>query len=95
MQTNDPGVFQEADRLIREKKCDVVIQHRTVPALGTGATAEDGLQSLETNPEMGSLNMGLGYAVFKGQGNIISWTRSFHEKAAKRPREFWRQILIL
>jgi 3-keto-5-aminohexanoate cleavage enzyme len=83
VQTNDPEVFREADRLTREKGCDIILQHSTAPAFGTGATAEDGLKSLEVNPEMGSLNMGIGYAVFAGRGDVIFWTRSFHEKAAK------------
>src|ERR1035437_1560109 len=31
--TNDPAFFQEADRLIRENRCDIVLQHSTLSML--------------------------------------------------------------
>ena len=30
--TYDPDVFREIDRLVRAKKCDIIIQHSTAPA---------------------------------------------------------------
>lgn len=30
--TNDPAFFQKADALIREKKCDIIIEHSMAPA---------------------------------------------------------------
>ena len=32
MPTNDPTFFQEADHLIREKGCNIIIQHSMAPA---------------------------------------------------------------
>ena len=29
--TNDPAFFQEADKLIRAKKCDIIIEHSMAP----------------------------------------------------------------
>lgn len=81
--TNDPEVFREIDRLIREKGCDIILQHSTAPAFKTGATVDDGCKSIDANPEMASLNMGIGFATFGGHEDIPLWTRSFHEKNAK------------
>ena len=79
--TNDPEVFSEIDRRIREKECDIIIQHSTAPAFLPGVTVDEGCRSLEADPEMGSLNMGLGSARFGEQEELINeWTRSFIEK---------------
>ncbi|MFC1868408.1 3-keto-5-aminohexanoate cleavage protein [Thermodesulfobacteriota bacterium] len=79
--TNDPEVFRDIDRRIREKGCDIIIQHSTAPGRQPGTTVDDGCRSLEAKPEMGSLNMGLGCARFAGQEESIrEWTRSFIEK---------------
>ena len=53
--TNDPEIFQEVDKRIRGKGCDIIIQHSTSPATRPGATVDDGMKSLEPNPEMADL----------------------------------------
>ena len=48
--TNDPAFFQEADQLIRGRKCDIILQHSMAPAnpflLGKDiADIDDGLRN--------------------------------------------------
>jgi 3-keto-5-aminohexanoate cleavage enzyme len=75
--TSDPEVFREIDRRIREKGCDIIIQHSTSPGRKPGARIEDGVRSLEANPEMGSADIGVSVVMRKGQELINLWTRSF------------------
>lgn len=81
--TNDPEVFREVDRLIREKKCDIIIQHSTAPAMRPGTTIDEGIKSIEANPEMASLSMGVGVVLSKGQARIIPRNRYWIEEQAK------------
>ncbi len=96
--TTDSNVFREIDRRIREKGCDIIIQHSVSPGRGPGqvmksnlkdvpegllfAAVDKGLEALEPNPEMGSLDIGV--SVLAGPPErIFLWTRAFVEKAAK------------
>jgi len=96
--TSNPDVFREIDRRIREKGCDVILQHSVSPGRGPGqvmkselkdvpenllfAAVDKGLEALEPNPEMGSLDIGI--SVLAGPPErIFLWTRAFVEKAAK------------
>ena len=90
--TNDPEVFREVDRQIRKRKCNIIIQHSTAMARrreaiqrGEAADPEEGVRSLEANPEMGSLSMGPVASVLGGLTNRppVPWIRSFIEKTAK------------
>ncbi len=81
--TNDPEVFGEVDRLIREKKCDIIIQHSTAPAMRPGTTIDDGMKSLEASPEMASLSMGTGVVLFKGQVRVTARSRYWLEEKAE------------
>lgn len=81
--TNDPEVFSEVDRLIRDKNCDIIIQHSTAPAMRPGSTLEDGMKSIEADPEMASLSMGTGVVQFKDQLRVSARSRSFLEDKAK------------
>lgn len=100
--TSDPKVFAEADRLIREKGCDIIIQHSTSPGRGPGQVAKSnlknvpegllfgavntGLEATEPNPEMASLDIGV--SVLAGDPErIFLWTRAFTEMAASLYRE--------
>lgn len=80
--SNDPEIFKEVDRLIREKGCDIIIQHSTAPVLGE--SEEEGARSLEAGPEMASLMTGLGAATFKGVTTVRLCTRPFIEGLAKK-----------
>jgi 3-keto-5-aminohexanoate cleavage enzyme len=96
--TSHPDVFREIDRRIREKGCDIILQHSLSPGRGPAqvmkselkdvpenllfAAVDKGLEALEPNPEMGSLDIGI--SVLAGPPErIFLWTRAFVEKAAK------------
>jgi 3-keto-5-aminohexanoate cleavage enzyme len=85
--SNDPEVFREVDRLIREKKCDIVIQHSTAPGMKPGTTIDDGIRSIETNPEMASLSMGVGVLLRKGETRINCRPRHWIEDQARTMME--------
>jgi uncharacterized protein (DUF849 family) len=55
--TSDPEILREIDQRIREKNCDIIIQHSTasdyVPRLG----ADKRIKAIEMNPEMASLDI--------------------------------------
>ena len=55
--TSDPEILREIDRRIREKKCDIIIQHSTaldyMPRLGEDRR----IKAIEMNPEMASLDI--------------------------------------
>ncbi len=88
--TNDPDVFREIDRKIREKGCDIILQHSTAMALrlddlraGKKLDIDAGALSIEANPEMCSLNTHLGCVLYRGIEAPTIWTRSWIEKHAK------------
>lgn len=82
IQSNDPAIFAEIDRKIRERGCDIIIQHSTALALRPGSSIDNGMLSLEPGPEMASLNMGLGAVVWQGHTYVTAWTRAFIENWA-------------
>ncbi|MGD0234205.1 MAG: 3-keto-5-aminohexanoate cleavage protein [Syntrophorhabdales bacterium] len=85
--SNDPQVFREADRLIREKGCDIIIQHSTAPGMKPGTTIDDGIRSIEANPEMASLSMGVGVLLRKGETRINCRPRHWIEDQARTMME--------
>ena len=85
--TTDPEVFREIDARIREKGCDIIIQHSTSPGREPGSRAEDGLRSLEADPEMGSADIGVLVGMRKDQEKMYLWSRSFVEKLLTRMLE--------
>jgi 3-keto-5-aminohexanoate cleavage enzyme len=91
--TNEPDFFQEVDRLIRDKNCDIVIQHSMAPAnplllgLNTNvADIDDGARSSRTMPppEMVSLEVAPSNMILD-DGRIIEtpWNRLWAEKVAR------------
>ena len=86
IQTNSAAVFRQINRAVRAK-CPIIIQNSIAPALAPGKhlnTAEQGLETIEANPEMCSLDMGIGVVCFpNGTEHYIAWTRSFLYRAAK------------
>ncbi len=88
--TNDPEIFREIDRRIREKNCPIILQHSTAMAIrmddlraGKSLDLDAGARSIEPNPEMCSLNTHLGCVLYKGIEAPTPWTRSWIEKHAK------------
>jgi 3-keto-5-aminohexanoate cleavage enzyme len=87
--TNNPSFFQEADLLIRQKKCNIIIQHSMAPAnpilLGLDiADIDDGVRTSTTKPppEMVSLEIAPGMTVWKGKAIPYNWNRLWAEKVA-------------
>lgn len=88
--TNDTGFFQETDRLIREKKCDIIIQHSMAPAnpvlLGQKeGDVNDGIRTTHTNPppEMASLEVAPSNIIANGKVYNMLWDRIWAERTAK------------
>lgn len=96
--TTDPEAFREIDRCIRERGSNIIIQHSISTGRGARyATKVDlkgvsqnlifsavdlGLDALETNPEMSSLDIGVSVMIGETE-RVTLWTRNFVEKAAK------------
>jgi 3-keto-5-aminohexanoate cleavage enzyme len=89
--TNDPGFFQEVDYRIREKKCDIIIQHSMAPAnpyllgLNTNiADIDEGTRTSATNPppEMVSLEVAPSNMILEGKVIETPWNRLWAEKVA-------------
>jgi 3-keto-5-aminohexanoate cleavage enzyme len=88
--TNDPAFFQEADRLIREKKCDIIIEHSMAPAnpalLGRKeGDVDDGVRTTTTTPppEMASLEVSPSNIILNGQVYNMLWDRLWAERTAR------------
>ena len=90
VQTNSAAVFREINGRVRAK-CPIIIQNSIAPALAFAKkqfnTAEQGLETLQANPEMCSLDMGIGVVSVPGLEHYIAWTRSFLFRAAKMMEE--------
>ncbi len=92
--TNDPAFFQQADRLIREKKCDIILQHSMAPAnpvlLGLKeGDVNDGMRTTTTTPppEMASLEVAPSNIIADGKVYNMLWDRLWAVEAAKYLRE--------
>lgn len=82
--TSDAEVLKEIDRRIRDKGCDIIIQHSTasdyIPRL-----REDGrIETIEMNPEMASLDITIPRMMtFRGEEKIYITTLPEIEAGAK------------
>jgi 3-keto-5-aminohexanoate cleavage enzyme len=82
--TSDPQVLKEIDDLIRDKGCDIIIQHSTasdyIPRLGSDRR----IKAIEMNPEMASLDITIPRMItFKGEERIYITTLPEIEYGAK------------
>ena len=82
--TNDPEIFRDIDRRIREKGCDIIIQHSTaqdfIPRLGP----DKKLKTIEMGPEMATLDITVPRLnTFGGKENIWIVTLADIEHGAK------------
>ena len=82
--TTDPEILREIDQRIREKNCDIIIQHSTahdyIPRLG----ADKRIKAIEMNPEMASLDITIPRMItFGGKENIFITTLPEIEYGAK------------
>lgn len=100
--TTDTEVFREIDRQIRGRGCDIIIQHTISPGRGQGRTTKElgdvpqelqfqgvnmGLNSLDANPEMASLDIGVAVTGLTPPERVFLWPRSFVENAARVMKE--------
>jgi len=90
--TNDPLFFQEVDRLIREHKSDMIIQHSMAPAnpflLGLEVEVADIDEGIRTSttvppPEMVSLEVSPSNMIQNNKIVYTLWNRLWAEKVAK------------
>ncbi len=84
--TTNPEVFREIDRRIREKGCDIILQHSTSPGRESDASIEDGFRALEPGPEMISIDIGVS-VISSIESQPRLWTRSFTERLARAARD--------
>lgn len=69
--TQEPARYKEVFDGIRAKGCDIILQATTGGGIGMGL--EERLQSIEADPEMASLNMGIvNYPLPSGTGYNLS-----------------------
>ncbi len=82
--TSDPDVFREIDRKIREKNCDIIIQHSTAGDYIPRLPADKRIRAIEMNPEMASLDITVSRLVtFGDRENIWIVTMPEIEYGAK------------
>jgi len=82
--TSDPEILREIDQRIREKNCNIIIQHSTaqdyIPRLG----ADKRIKAIEMNPEMASLDITIPRMLtFGGKESIYITTLPEIEYGAK------------
>jgi len=55
--TTDPEILREIDQRIRDKKCDIIIQHSSAHDFMPRLNPDKRIKSIEMNPEMASLDI--------------------------------------
>jgi 3-keto-5-aminohexanoate cleavage enzyme len=55
--TADPEILREIDRQIRNKKCDIIIQHSTASDFIPRLASDKRIKAIEMNPEMATLSI--------------------------------------
>jgi 3-keto-5-aminohexanoate cleavage enzyme len=69
--TNNPEIFRDIDRRIREKGCDIIIQHSTAQDFIPRLAADKKLKTIEMRPEMATLDITIPRMnTFGGKENI-------------------------
>lgn len=86
--STDKSIFERIDREIRDRECDIVIQHSmapnpNLPGIQT-ADIDAGVASSKTNPppEMVSLEISPSIVVWQGKAVPVNWNRLWAEKVA-------------
>ncbi len=82
--TTDPDLLREIDARIREKRCDIIIQHSSAGDYRPRLGAEKRIKSIEMSPEMASLDITLTRLVtFRGEEDVVVTTLPDIEFGAK------------
>ena len=76
--TSEPDVLREIDKRIREKKCDIIIQHSTASDYIPRLPEDKRIRAIEMNPEMASLDITFTRLVTFGEKENI-WIMTFPE----------------
>jgi 3-keto-5-aminohexanoate cleavage enzyme len=85
--TSDPEILKDIDRRIREKKCDIIIQHSTAMDYVPRLPSDGRIKAIEMNPEMATLDITIPrMAAFSGDQVFIT-TLSEIEIGAKAMKE--------
>jgi len=86
--TSDPDILREIDRKIRQRNCDIIIQHSTASDYIPRMSEDKRIKSIEMNPEMASLDITVTRLVtFGGKENIWIVTMPEIEHGAKAMAE--------
>jgi len=101
--TTDPDILREIDHRIRDKKCDIIIQHSSahdyLPRLGT----DKRIKSIEMNPEMASLDITVTRMItFAGREDVYICTlpeieygaQAMLERGVKPELEVFNPVLV-
>jgi len=101
--TSDPEVLREIDQRIREKKCDIIIQHSTasdyIPRLGK----DKRIKAIEMNPEMATLDITIPRMITFGDKEtfyittlpeIESGARAMLERGVKPELEIFNPVVM-
>ncbi len=73
--TSDPEILSEIDQRIRDKKCDIIIQHSTASDYIPRLTSDKRIKAIEMNPEMASLDITIPRMItFAGKEDIYITT---------------------
>ena len=82
--TSDPDILREIDQKIKDKNCDIIIQHSTVADYIPRLRPDRRIRAIEMNPEMASLDITLTRIVtFGGNENVWIMTLPEIEHGAK------------
>lgn len=99
--TQDPERYRAIKEGIRAKGCDIIIQNTT--GGGMGMSLEERLQSIEADPEMASLNMGLinypdpqgNYHLSENTPNDLRWyAEKMKERGVKPEMEVYNLAMM-
>lgn len=101
--TTDPEILRDIDRRIREKGCDIIIQHSTAYDYIPRLNMQRGIKAVEMGPEMGSLSVTFTRLItFRGQEQVIITTlpeieygaKVMFEKGVKPELEIYNPVIM-
>jgi 3-keto-5-aminohexanoate cleavage enzyme len=69
--TNDPDILRDIDRRIREKNCDIIIQHSTASDFIPHLPDDKRIKAIEMNPEMATLSVTWPRVAPIGKENVV------------------------
>jgi 3-keto-5-aminohexanoate cleavage enzyme len=82
--TSDPEILKDIDQRIREKKCDIIIQHSTASDYVPRLPSDGRIKAIEMNPEMATLDITIPrMIIFRGQEIVLITTLPEIEHGAK------------